>query len=316
MWDLVGDIGGTNLRLAALEQGQLTQRFERSSHDGPLEDAITAFSAQMGSAPARAVIAAAGPVRDGRVRLTNADLWVAEDRIGPLTRTGQAVVLNDFAAAAWSLVGIDPERLSQIRPGHALATGARLAIGPGTGLGVAGLVMAGGHPVVVPGEGGHVRIAPNSPRQWEIFTAYAARFPEFALDGGPALEAEAILSGLGLSNLFEAISSTRKDAASILQAAQTGAADAQEAAQIFAYGLGALAGDLSLLFNATGGVYLLGGVAARNPWLIQGAEFERGFTAGGRFTRMRESTPVWLVTSGAFGLEGCVACLLNSQSPS
>ena len=76
------------------------------------------------------------------------------------------ILLNDFEALALALTALRPEDLVPIGGDAPTETGAKVVLGPGTGLGVGALVQAGGLWVPVPGEGGHVALGPAEPDEF------------------------------------------------------------------------------------------------------------------------------------------------------
>ncbi|SCZ71202.1 glucokinase [Epibacterium ulvae] len=312
MWNLIGDVGGTNMRLAAVSSdGEiLEQRSFPSKGDVPLEEVCRSFVSPRDGAPGHVVIAAAGVVKDGQVTLTNARQTASESGIAAACGTGHAKILNDFEAAAWSLATVGAEDVTVLQGTTQFQRAPRLIIGPGTGLGVGSLIYAHGQPAVVPGEGGHVAIAPRRADLVAVFDCLTRDWPEVAMGAPLAVEAEALLSGTGLPRFYRALAEVRGAAAvcvenaEIFAAAQTQSdAVAVEAVALFAEYLGAVAGDLGLVLGATGGVFVTGGLALKNPWMFD-TGFLEAFNAGGRHQSWREAMPVYLYSNEDFGLIG------------
>jgi glucokinase len=313
-WNLVADIGGTNCRLAMAQDGRLLhQQSSPTSTDAAVMQAVTDFIDNAGSAPERIVVAAAGAVANGGVTLTNAsETLLHESSFAELASTGQAWIINDFEAAAWSLLTVAAEDTLALQGPQALPSGNRMVMGPGTGLGVGALVFAQGRPVVVPGEGGHIGISPSRFDDIPVFEAYISDCDDMQIGTGLRFEAEAFLSGTGLPHLYRAVCTVRECAPQwengeqIFAAAREGRdAAAVHTAQLFSYYLGQVAGDLTLLFAPQGGLFITGGVSLRNRWLFDQA-FLQAFNAGGRdtYTQLRSATPLYLYTDEQFGLAG------------
>ena len=312
-WHLIGDVGGTNMRLSAvaLDGGTIATERHSTSGDHSVPEACAALVRRIGHAPLGIAIAAAGVIRrEGAVRLTNSQAAFSVADLAAGCATTNVRLLNDFEAAAWSLATVAAPDVITLQGATVFPRTPRLIFGPGTGLGVGALVFAQGMPIVVPGEGGHVRLAPDTEEQVPIFKALRALWPEIAIGPGLAVEAEALLSGTGLPVLYRAVaaagghSAPLGSAADILGAARAGTDPcAQETVALFRQALGGLAGDLGLAFGATGGVFLAGGVAVANPWLFDDA-FLRAFNDGGRHSGWRRSLPVHLMKSDDFGLTG------------
>lgn len=326
MWYLVGDIGGTNLRLAAMgSTGAVLRRSEHSTEgQTTLPDACAALCSEMGSPPDGMAVAVAGVVVDDQVRMTNANRTISR---GDLARAckiapSDVLLLNDFEAAAWSLATLDPAKVTFLQGGPAPQPGARVIIGPGTGLGVGSLVWQGTRPTAVPGEGGHLRLTPHSAEEVAYFEALIALWPEVQMGEALAVEAEAILSGTGMPHWYRAIANVRGEAARLDGAAAIfAAAKAKEdtsascAVALMAQYLGGVAGDLGLILGARGGVFVTGGVAQQNAWIFDDA-FLAAFNAGGRHSKWREALPLGLCNDPDFGLLGARNCLFVHQDRS
>ncbi|ABF63096.1 ROK family protein [Ruegeria sp. TM1040] len=312
MWNLIADVGGTNMRLAAVNaEGEILEQARYDSKGTQnLEEACADFAAHRGSAPGRAVIAAAGVVRGGSVQLTNANQSFSERGIAVALQTERVKVLNDFEAAAWSLASVSAGDVTVLQGQAVFPKEPCLIIGPGTGLGVGALIWANGEPCVVPGEGGHVAIGPRTADEVAIFEALREEWPEIGMGPGLAVEAEGILSGTGLPYFYRAVARSMEltapltTGAEIFQSAQARLDTAAvRAVSLFAQYLAGVAGDLGLVFAAKGGVFVTGGVAAANPWIFDAA-FVEAFNAGGRHTAWREELPLHLYHQPNFGLIG------------
>ena len=309
-WDIVADIGGTNTRLAARREGAISEVevFETTGPDGVL-GAIRSYLAAR-AAPRRGLFAVAGPVVDGGARLTNGGQLLAT---AALTEAigAPAAVANDFEAAAWALATVGEEETEALQGPVTPPPGLRLLIGPGTGLGVAGLVPHPNGWAALPSEGGHIGISPVNDEEIEVFRAVARRWPEARFGDDPLrIEAEAILSGSGLPVLYAAVADALGEAGALTSPAEIladGRARKSAAAgltiAIFKRRLASVAGDLATAFNAAGGVYIAGGVATRNPWLFDD-DFVASFNLGGRLSAFRRKIPVYRYLDGRIGLIG------------
>jgi glucokinase len=312
MWNLIADVGGTNMRLAEVSSGGeilIQERFQ-SKGEMTLDAACAQFARERGSMPARAVIAAAGVVKDGAVKLTNAGQSFSETSITKTLDGAPVNVLNDFEAAAWSLATVGPDDVTTLQGAAEFPKEPCLILGPGTGLGVGALVWAGDVPCVVPGEGGHAALGPRTREEVSIFAALREEWPEVGMGEGLLVEAEAVLSGTGLPVFYRAVAKSMEltapldNAADIFSAAKARLdTAAMRAVQLFARYLAAIAGDFGLVFGAKGGVFVTGGVAAANPWMFDDA-FVEAFNAGGRHTGWRKELPLHVYHQPDFGLIG------------
>ncbi len=311
-WNLVADIGGTNTRLGVVSNGKLTDL--RKYPTGSLSQLLDAFHSlrdEIGTDPRAVVAAGAGPVQNGMIRLTNAQLDLSEADIARATGAQHTFVINDFTAAAWSVAEITGDNVEVLQGDETPPMGTRLVVGPGTGLGVGSLLYSDGRFHTASGEGGHVGLSPRHEDEVEIFRAARQVAPDCFFDDTLTLEAEMFLSGTGLPILYQAIqlatgqaTAETRSAKDILDDAR-GAWDplAVRAAQMFTSHLGAVMGDLAVVMMPTGGVFLVGGVAEKNRWLFADA-FKDAFNAGGRFSELRRSMNLYVSEQDEFGIVG------------
>ena len=307
---LIGDIGGTNARFAVVssrDAGTSEPIVVKTADFPTIDDAIrSAVIEGAGYAPRSAVIAVAGPVNGDEIPLTNCP-WVVRPR-GMIAGSGLAdiVVLNDFEAQALSVVAIGPEHMKRIGGGTPDPDGARVVLGPGTGLGVAGLIRALGRWIPVPGEGGHMDIGPRTPRDFEVFPHIEK------LDG--RLSGEQILCGRGLVNTYRAVAAAdgvmpRFTEPSEITAAALGQTDriAEEALELFVTCLGRTAGDLALVFKSQGGVFLTGGIAQKIVPALERANFREAFEDKAPHREMMRGMPIYVITQPLNALAGLAA---------
>lgn len=298
---LLADIGGSNARLATLEPGHADAKpmvFRTADFSG-FRAALDAYRRRTGvSEPfARAAIGVAGPVTEDGAKLTNCDWDLSPAAIREAIGGGDAVLVNDFTAVALSLPLLGKRDVRKVGGGQPVSDAARAVLGPGTGLGVAGLVPDGGGGFVpVSGEGGHVDLAGANPREMTILARLMERFEH--------VSAECVLSGPGLRTLYEILAelagiaeTERARPEDIARSAATMESPvAVETVSLFTRWLGAVAGDLALTLGARGGVYLAGGIV--NQWgdSFDAALFREGFEAKGRFRDYLARIPTWVIT--------------------
>lgn len=311
-WNLVADIGGTNTRLGVILDGKLTDL--RKYPTGSLPELLEAFHSlrdEIGTDPRAVVAAGAGPVKDGMIRLTNANLDLSEADIGSATGAQHTFVINDFTAAAWSVAEITGDDVEVLQGEASPPPGTRLVVGPGTGLGVGGLLYSDGRYHTASGEGGHVGLSPRHVDEVEIFRAARHIAPDCFFDDTLVLEAEMFLSGTGLPILYQAAGMAAGQADTPVRSARDILDDARaqtdpiavKTAHMFTTHLGAVMGDLAVVLMPTGGVFLVGGVAEKNRWLFKDA-FRDAFNAGGRFSDLRRSFNLYVSEQDEFGIVG------------
>jgi glucokinase len=298
---LLADIGGTNSRFAVVGPDGRPDRFEELRNDnfGSMADVLAHYLDKTGIKPQAMVGGFAGPILNDSVKLTNRG-W--DFRMSELKQRFdfQAVrAMNDFEAAAWSLLRLAPDDIQPIGSVSPKAEGARVILGPGTGLGAAALIDVGGGPVVVTGEGGNISFGPAHDDEEAIFARIRQKLG--------FVSAEWVLSGRGLERLYVAINVgiEPKPAREITPLAKRGDEAARKAIAMFVRLLGRYAGDLALLFKATGGVYITGGVARRIAPLLDAATFRSGFETHPPYEKFLAGVPTTLITYDQPGLLGC-----------
>lgn len=307
---LLADIGGTNVRFAVLRgDGRIEAREAWLTALYPdFGSAVRAYAAAAGlQLPLRgAVVCAAGPLVSDAIALTNCPWTISRSEIAAATG-GFGHLVNDFAAVAQALPVLTASDVVQIGGRSPVAGAPKVALGPGTGLGVASAVFDGARWVAVPGEGGHVDLAPTNDRELAIVFQLMRERGHVA--------AEDAVSGPGLEALYLAIAAldgvnlnAKPIAADIAKAARAKTdAVAVEAVALFTGWLGSIAGDLALTLGAQGGVYIAGGIVAQWGDLFDAKLFRRRFEAKGRIKYFLEAIPCYLVTERDLAFRGLAA---------
>jgi len=301
MMILGGDLGGTKTLLALADgDGRIVrQRRYASAEYADFADLLADFlGGERGVAAA--CFGIAGPTDGRTAQLTYLPWRLATDDLGQRFAISRVALVNDFAAAAHGLPHVAPENLVALQVGTPAADAPRVLLGPGTGLGVAGLLPEQGGFRVVAGEGGHFGFAPQTPEQGELW--------RWLLAQRGRVTAEDIVSGPGLvrAHAFLGGGSTTPEA--IGAAARRGDdARAQAALQLWLACLGAFAGDLALHWLARGGVYIAGGMAAGLLPRVDCAPLLAAFHAKREHAGLMPAMPLHLVTDAELGLRGALA---------
>ena len=298
---LLGDVGGTNARFALQEAPDAgpTQVVTYKGADYPnFEQAILHYLSQVsGPRPVQGAIGIANPIVGDHVKMTNSSWSFSIEGIRQKAGFSRFLVVNDFTALALSLPALEPAHLRRIGGGTADPASAVGLLGPGTGLGVSGLVRVDGRRnVPLGGEGGHVSLAPANAREDAVVAVLRDRFGHAS--------AERALSGSGLVNLYEALCAIDGVAARALEPAgvtadATSGADVRcvEAVDMFFAFLGSCAGNLALTLGARGGIYIGGGIPPRLGDWIDRSAFRERFVAKGRFRDYLDAIPTWLIVA-------------------
>jgi glucokinase len=308
---LVADIGGTNARFALAELETLTLSEIRQVRCGDhpnLEAALGDYLGRLSATPDRAAIAVAGPVTGAEISLTNSTWSVAAPELCRRFSLDDVQLLNDFAALALSLPHLSAADLHQIGGTAPVEHAAKAVLGPGTGLGVAGLVWSGARWVALPGEGGHMSLGADDERQLALL--------ERLRTGRSHLSAERALSGPGLAELYQAVAASHglsPDALQpndvIMRGLKAEDEIAVEALELFIFWLGRFAGDAALLLGARGGVYLGGGIAPKLAAKLSNGPFRQAFDDKGRMTTYVAPISVYVIRAEFATLIGAAASL-------
>lgn len=318
---LVGDVGGTNARLATIEiadgrRAIVAEHWYPSADFPSLAAVAHRFLHDTGAQPERACFAVACPIVEGKCTAPNLP-WTIDARalavelgIAPLS------VVNDFYAVGRAVPHLAGEELVTLQEGTAATHGPIAVIGAGTGLGQAFLLWIDGRYRVFPSEGGHASFAPRSARERALLEFLQARFPHVSV--------ERVLSGRGLASIYEflvasepereraatraAIDAEQDDAAVVTRCALSGEDPlCVEALDIFCAVYGATAANLALTVVATGGVYLAGGIAPRIIAHLQAGIFVKAFRDKGRMGDLLSRIPVRVMVEPRVGLIGAAA---------
>jgi glucokinase len=306
---VVCDVGGTNCRVAgqAIPGGPLLALGSLKTADfAGLAPAIRSVTSD--AFRPRAVIACgAGPVEDGRVlKLTNAPWIMDGPQIARDLGLAAGLLLNDFEAQALSLPALRPEWLHTIGSPVGAMGGVRAILGPGTGLGIGGLIEAGGRLVPLASEACHIGFAPaaaDEERLWPHLEKAHGR-----------ITTESVLSGAGLERLHKARLAAEGHAPGDLSAAGVTSAalldpHGPEADTVRLYWrlIGRFAGDIAITFKATGGVTLAGGILPRIVSLLDPLAFRAAFEDKAPVARLAESIPTQLIIHSDSVLGGMAA---------
>jgi len=296
---LVADIGATNARFGLLDAaGRLlhTQTLPCAGH-ATLEDAARAYldSAQPDAHPVEGAIAIAGPVTGDLLTMTNHPWTFSVQGTRDTLGLDRLVVVNDFTAAAMAIPLLAEADRLQVGEGEAVAGEVIGVIGPGTGLGVSGLVHGAAGWTALAGEGGHVTMAPVNDRESTVLGQLRQRFSH--------VSAERVISGQGLVNLYGALSHLGGTEPEPLSPADVGTRGLNgadpvcvEALEMFCAMLGTVAGNLALTLGARGGIYIAGSIVPRLGSFFTRSAFRERFVEKGRLRDYLGPIPTYAVT--------------------
>lgn len=308
---LLADIGGTNARFAVLADGEIHAVAHMAvSAYSTFPEALDAYLGGLpdpGSIRA-AILAASGAIQNDRCALTN-NSWVIDgSELRQAHGFSNVRLINDFEAVAWALPALPPDKLLPLGGRRAFAGAPLVALGPGTGLGMAFNAPHAGGRLVLSSEGGHSTLAGSSLREDAVIEHLRRRFGH--------VSAERVLSGRGLENLYDAISAVdgtappRRRAAEISRAGIEGTCATSGAAlDMFCAILGSVAGNLALTVGARGGLYIGGGILRHMPEYLAQSQFRARFEEKGRFKKYLEPIPAYLILDEDVAFVGLRALL-------
>jgi glucokinase len=321
---LAGDVGGTKVHLAlySFDNGRLQPiRDEKfPAHEfGSLDDVVKKFIGDCG-ATAGDIIAACfgcpGPVRDGRLKLTNLP-WTLDTR--DLVKSlciPHISLINDLEANGYGIPELAPDKIFTLHAGDPEASGHGGLMAAGTGLGEALLIWDGKKHRPIPSEGGHADFAARSNREIALL-----EYLRHTLKG--RVSWERVVSGIGIKNVYAFLRDVEKinepgwlhdrmlcedPNAVIGQCAEDGSSSlCFETMKIFTGAYGAEAGNIALKVLATGGMYLGGGIAPKILKTLQNGAFVQAFLDKGRLSPLLESIPVRVILDDTCALLGAAA---------
>jgi glucokinase len=298
---LVGDIGGTNARFAIADAHTLEishTGIRRTADFAGMREAIASYLEQeaAGHTPTHAAIAVASPVGNDAIKLTNNHWQFSVRELQSQLNLTELRLLNDFTAQALAIPHLQPDDFTRIGPDATPRDNEAIGVlGPGTGLGVSGLIPNGrGGWSALSGEGGHAGIVPETEEEIQIIRYAWQEFGRTSI--------ERLICGSGIAFLYRALCHVRKHSPQpyteqdITRLALSGeCALCRDSIMQFCAFLGGFAGDLALVLGAHGGIYIAGGVVPRFGSLFDASPFRLRFENKGRFTQFNAAIPTYVV---------------------
>src|SRR3569623_362914 len=317
---LAGDVGGTKVHLALYDftAGKLKhtrdKQFPARDYAGLEEIVIEFLGSEKVSA---ACFGVPGPVRDGRLRLTNLP-WTLDSReISLHLQIDHVFLINDLEANGYGIAELSTDQIFTLSEGDASQIGNRALIAAGTGLGEGLLAWNGRIHVPYPSEGGHTDISPRNEIEIELL-----RFLQRKYNG--RISYERVVSGMGLTNIYEFLRDSQgleepKWLAEKISEAHDPNSVITEMAlsakrEICARALdmmvsiyGAEAGNLALKGLSVGGLYVGGGIAPKILEKLKDGTFLKAFQDKGRLSQLLINMPVRVILESRAALMGAAA---------
>ena len=317
---LAGDVGGTKVNLALYDftDGKLTynrdERYAAKEYHG-LEEIVKQF---LGTDRATsACFGVSGPVRDGRLRLTNLP-WTLDSRE---LSTGLGIqhvfLINDLEANGYGIAELSADQIYTLSEGDGSQVGNRALVAAGTGLGESILIWNGRAHVPYPSEGGHADYAPRNEDEIELL-----RFLQRKYNGRVSFER--VVTGMGMTSIYEFLREVKGVEEPVWLAEKIAAAHdpnsvitemglaakselCAKTLDMFASAYGAEAGNLALKVLSVGGLYVGGGIAPRILEKLKDGTFMKAFTDKGRLSQLLINMPVRIILESRAALMGAAA---------
>ncbi len=319
---LAGDVGGTKVHLAlyGFEHGQLVhirdERYPAQEYSG-LEDIVRRFLSESGNPEVTAAcFGVPGPVRGGRLRLTNLP-WVLDSReLSVHLKIPHIFLINDLEANGYGIPELTAEQIFTLNVGDTAAVGNRAVVSAGTGLGEGVLIWNGQKHVPMASEGGHTDFAARNPLEAELLVHLMKKM-------GGRVSYERVISGPGLTNIYQFLRDEKKmeepawlaermknedPNAVIGEVGEAGTSElCTKTLEMFVASYGAEAGNMVLKVLAIGGMYLGGGIAPKILKTMRDGRFMQAFTDKGRLSELLIHTPVHIILESRAALLGAAA---------
>ena len=316
---LAGDVGGSKVNLALYDfiDGKLKQirdkQYPAREYSG-LEEIVKEFLAA--DKATAACFGVPGPVRDGRLRLTNLP-WTLDSReLAAGLGIEHVFLINDLEANGYGLAELNDGQIFTLNQGDARQIGNRGLISAGTGLGECYLVWNGHQHIPYPSEGGHADYAPRNEDEIDLLRYLKQKYND-------RISVERVVSGPGLSNVYGFLREVRgmeepawlrerlaaeDPNAVITELAQAARSEiCEKTVDLFVSAYGAEAGNSALKFLSVGGLYVGGGIAPRMIEKLKDGTFMKAFTDKGRMSQLLVNMPVRIILESRAALLGAAA---------
>jgi glucokinase len=317
---LAGDVGGTKVHLALYDfsDGKLKhtrdEKFPAKEYNG-LEEIVKEFLSA--DKVTSACFGVPGPVRDGRLRLTNLP-WTLDSReLATHLGIQHVFLINDLEANGYGIAELSADQIYTLSEGDASQIGNRALVAAGTGLGEGILAWNGRIHVPYPSEGGHADYAPRNEDEIDLL-----RFLQRKYNG--RISFERVVSGMGMTGIYEFLREVKgveeprwlaekfaeaDDPNSVIT--EMGLAAKSELCaktlDMFVSAYGAEAGNLALKVLSVGGLYVGGGIAPRILEKLKDGTFIKAFTDKGRLSQLLINMPVRVILESRAALMGAAA---------
>lgn len=343
--NLIADIGGTNIRLAQAEKKTLVvnNSFNKETNNEEndtnniglneietyqckdftsLADVVAHYISRksLNNLTINACFAIACPVDNDLISMTNLPWEFSQKALKKSLTLNKLNFINDYTAIAMAIPQLNDKQKVKIGGGSSVSDKPISVCGPGTGLGVANLIpLSVGDKKLwhcVSGEGGHIDFAPTNETEQKVLN--------FIKTFKKRVSYEQLLSGYGLEQIYQALfslnqvinisSDNKLHAKEITSKAITNTCDiCTQSLTLFCDVLGSFAGNLALIMNSQGGVYIAGGIVPRFINYLEKSDFRARFEDKGRLSNITKQAPTYVITEEQPGLLGAAAFILQDN---
>ena len=298
---LIGDIGGTNIRLGIVGAGGRlkTQIYNNKIINFlSLEDALRDFLRQTNYKPTRALLGVNGPVSPDGTEVYPVNTRWAFKADAIKTQLGlDTTFINDFVLKSYGVLALKRREYVKLGGKEPVKGAVMAVIGPGTGVG-AGFLIAGadGKYKIYASEAGHATITPRSPAEEKVWRAF--------VESHAHVSAERVGALASLPAIFQLLGGETLQPEQVTTLAMAGNNMALQAFYVQLGFIGTAAGNLALTVKALGGVYIVAEPLADCIDLVKSSPLYENFISKGRFRKFMEQIPLYLVTGDDIVMRG------------
>ena len=282
----------------------------------------------------QACFAGAGPVSpDGKnIKITHLPWSIDAEKIQKVSGLACVLLINDFDAIAYGVDAIPKSTIVLVKEGQVVSDAPRALLGSGTGLGKSIIIFHEEKQTYVPisSEGGHASAALETEEEFALARFIQNNVPS---NGKSSVIAwEDLVSGKGITNIYrfleESFEGTLEETAGnrkreIRQASYDPAIIAQyknsdplcrKTFDLFVRFTARCAKNLALDALTRGGVYLAGGITAKNVEVFQRKVFKDEFIHTKKMKELLEQVPIYAIINYDVSLYGAARAALLCQS--
>lgn len=312
---LAVDVGGTKTNLALFEtEGKVLSLMREATlvtKDFPAAIHCLRHFLAEAPMPERICLGVAGPVQNGKVKLTNVSWEIDADRLSSEMDNVPVFIINDLESTAYGLMGLKDSDMEVLNVGVAENKGNIGIIAPGTGLGEAGLFWDGQYHYPFATEGGHCDFAPRTTTHLQLYNYLHQRL-------GGHVSWERVVSGMGIMNIYQFLREVKEmveppelaakmkemDPAAAVSAHASDYPICSETMALFFSLLAAESANMALKFKATGGVFIGGGIIRKNLHHLNRTSFMKDFCSSGRLNQLLMEIPITIILNDKTALLG------------